>query len=1337
MREVLVSNLFKELLGPRTGDINEIFPFGKPVSEFQTGMLSPVEDEQLDVVRNNQVDNTIQPDVANGRSSLTTYQDSVSDDGDITSMVNPSLNPQKTPSTMGVSFQVECPSTPEFDVCLTWARYMPTVVAGENRFRRDPKYAILTASVDGDPVTFFDSTGKKCQEKKDAEVSFHLKSKTIENGNFVISMFFVNCLAVPDDISNAERQQYVIFQPQIRIVKKDNVALKQMRDMSYDPDHKKTELIYKNRPSYARGHMTSAIWKEIDPEIMDAATRKKFPEAVDALGFSWADRKRVPDADVTPFLTPDIRTEYIPMHSIRAPNQKWPHTMKPFPNAESFSQMWDPETLRKSLEAIPEEYSKWIGDLENAKGGTTPDKYIDDIILDCTKALERITKGIDLLVGDDDARLAFCFANKAINLQRRWNLQSQSKNVDDLDYRPFQIAFILMTIESVLHGNSKDRNICDLLWVPTGGGKTEAYLVLVAIDMAYRRLKSIRNGQSGAGVSVFTRYTLRLLSIQQFRRSLQIFAAAESLRVENTGTGSLTGWRPRSCTDTKDILWGSTPFSVGLWVGDNLTPNKLESYFDGMNKGALEALKLSPEIQKQRGISEPAQILNCPACNGILSIPNNGLAKNTSHELNLVIRSNSTTALLNNSLNQFTHPNITIDNNRTEFLELNPEYFVLKITFTSVDDTDWEQLSGFNGLWTKLERKLISESLVSEGCLQSTSAAKPGYFYKKYLTERGQKLKPYDFEIFCTSNSCPLNKKWFAGTPCGGINGNAVDMTNITKVSNDIKLTDGNSLVQVQKCFMTDDHVSDRIPIPALTVDDQVYKNLPTMIVATVDKFARLPFKPESSGLFGNAEYYNILHGYYRVTEVDDSGDVHKLRTGDTQTIIRAHRRLDQVEIPRPPNFIIQDELHLLEGPLGSMVGLYESSVDFLSETEHKIKYIASTATIKRGSDQVKSLFDRDLQVFPPNGVDVDDRFFISTKKSNEHILYDDEPGRLYLGVMAPSKGALTPIVRIWSSLAQTAKIHENNPEIDRFWTLVGYFNAVRELGGATALYRQDIKQRIKLIADHSGQESRQLDDRRKEELSGRTNSDDLPTILDKVGKRYDPARRNDAADSLFTTSMFGTGVDVGRLGLMLVNGQPKTTSAYIQSTGRVGREKGGLVVVFFRSTRPRDLSHYEYFMNHHVQLDRNVESPTVYPFANDAANQTLGPIMVGMIRNMRNPSREWQKNLSAIEMRNHWQAPEITQIAKFIETRSQNQPVNQIPDPQKIYNSVMEQRDKWMQLAQDRTVNELPYTKFNAKETPLILGDLLHESRGAAKVAFPNTPSSLRTLEGETGFGT
>ena len=220
MREILVSKLFQELLGPRTGQIDEILENNHmPVTEFQTGILSPVEEVQFDTVRNNQVDGTIQADGGTGgtRSSVSAgYQDS-SDDSEITSMVNPALHPQKTPSTMGMSFQVTCSSTPEFDICLTWARYMPTARQSP-RWQRVPKYSIFTLPGNTNSVTYFDPSGNKCSKKADAVISFHIRSKVIQNGTFLISMFIVNRTTIPEDSEN--KSQFTIFQPQIRVEKK-------------------------------------------------------------------------------------------------------------------------------------------------------------------------------------------------------------------------------------------------------------------------------------------------------------------------------------------------------------------------------------------------------------------------------------------------------------------------------------------------------------------------------------------------------------------------------------------------------------------------------------------------------------------------------------------------------------------------------------------------------------------------------------------------------------------------------------------------------------------------------------------------------------------------------------------------------------------------------------------------------------------------------------------------------------------------------------------------------------------------------------------------------------
>lgn len=1323
MREILVSNLIKDLLGPRNGIREEFNTNQMPLTEFTTGILSPKDTTKATVLDETPNLNGTFPTLP-----LPTVDGDESEEQESIAL-NPSLNPQKPSPSMGISFQVKAESSPEFKICLTWAKYLHS-----SKWLRHPKYALLSLTTNSKEVQYFDSLGKKCSEDS-AEISFHFKIVPVGN-SFFVSMFLVNESRIPEDSKNFS--EYHIFQPQIRIVFESGTERIEMKDNSYDPEIKKTELLYSNakRKSYARGHMTSVLWKEIDPEIIPDDLRKEFPDAANELGFCWVDREIIPDGKEIPFQTPDLRTEFIPMYSIPSPDIEWGiDEDEPVLYAKVFSQMWDSKELEKSLKPIVRQYGIWISSLEKTKDGVNDD-LVDKIIVECKGALERIDSGITLLVEDPDARLAFCFANMAMNRQTQW-----SRN-EDLKYRPFQIAFILLSIESILSKNSKFRDTCDLLWVPTGGGKTEAYLTLVAIDMAYRRLKSTKLGKSGSGVSVFTRYTLRLLTIQQFRRSLSMFSAAESLRVENLGDGKPIGWRPDQYTNTNDILWGSTPFSVGLWVGDGVTPNKLKSRnYKIRNRrvcriGALDQLKQKHHDSGCKSSGEPAQILNCPACNGILALPSNsssgsfhnGLDSNTPYVVTWIIKSDSDLASLQSELDGFDSDSSPIKIEDGKFSLLSRGYFALRIKF--INKNQKTSSSELNKFWNLLQNHLNLDN----SSLQSTSAARPGYFFKKYKPSRSANLVSYDFEIFCTNDSCPLHQDWFAGSPMGGINGSFVDPSTLTNISEGISLQDGNMLVEVQKCFMKKDFVSDRIPIPGTTVDDQVYKNLPTMVVATVDKFARLPFEPRASGLFGNVEYCHMLHGYYRVTEEDGKGDKHPDPIGTSTS--RSYRLLNASEIPRPPNFIIQDELHLIDGPLGSMVGLYESCVDFLSNSKYLLKYIASTATIKRGDDQIRSLFSRKLQTFPPSGVSVDDRFFIHENKF--HPLVDDKPGRLYVGVMAPGKGALTPIVRLWASLAQTAHVFRENPEIDRFWTLVGYFNAIRELGGGLSIYRQDIPSRIQELSRlEPGTTPRLLDQNTIFELSGRTSSDALPSILDDVNKEYNfKYNMTKSPDALFTTSMFGTGVDISRLGLMLVNGQPKTTSSYIQSTGRVGRSKGGLVVVFHRSTRPRDLSHYEYFMRYHTQMHRTVESPTVYPFSPGAVGRSLGPLLVGMLRNMRNPKTAWQKKNSPILMANCTAEtnPEFKTIAKFLEERGQSQPLKRTPEPDTIYDETKRCIDVWTNIA--KTVSSLEYSAYNDPDTAVVLGDMVSERDDAQPSAFHLAPQSLRDIEGETSFG-
>lgn len=1305
MRELLVTDLVKNLLGPRGGVTETLDNQHMPIFEYITGVLSPMDDTQSDTVRDFNVQGFLPSNI-----SEMNYEADDSGDDNIASMLNPSLNPQKMSSTMGISFQATASGSPEFDVCLTWARYLPDSKSAPN-WIRSPRYALLEISGDRNDEFHFDSSGKKCP-KSDAEISFYLKSRSTGGNTFFISLFLVNVTKIQDDKQTAK---YHVFQPQIRIVRKQGTEIMPIHENASDSESSKDRFLYRNRKFFARGHMTSAVWRQIDPEIISNDLKNEFVDRLNNPGFLWVDSAIIPADKAKKFLESDLRTEYIPMYSIPSPDVEWQGDAndKPVLSANDYSQMWNKDKLKEVLEPISRQYAKWILGLDKTKDGTN-DKLVDEITSECSTVLKRIDSGIQLLMDDDDARLAFCFANMAINLQSQWGRKS------DMIYRPFQIAFILMSIESIINTDSKFRDTCDLLWVPTGAGKTEAYLALVAMDMAYRRIQSIKHGKSGAGVSVFTRYTLRLLTIQQFRRSLAMFSAAEYLRVANLDKRKSIGWRPEGFTSSDSFIWGSTPFSVGLWVGQGVTPNKLGD--SGMMKngrfssrpGALTILRQNPRDPSGEG--EPAQVLDCPACKNILAVPLNkgghgmGLQAKKPHSINWIIQSDSKIDLLNSAINDFVFSGYKII--ETKFVALDSDsYFVLKITFESDSNVDAQSLNYF---WYQLQKHLQNKD--SEVFLQSTSAARPGYFYKTYLNQKNR-LVEYDFEIICTSNSCPLKVDWIGGSPMGGVNSTVPTPESLTNNSDGVVFNDGNMMLEINRCFKKSDFISDRIPIPGLTVDEQVYKTLPTMVVSTVDKFARLPFQPNAGGLFGNVEYCHMLAGFYRLI------DKHPQPEGRNT---KYYRQLSRSEIPKPPNFVIQDELHLIEGPLGSMVGLYESCVDFLSSRPKcRLKYIASTATIKHGGDQVLSLFSRDLQVFPPSGTDVDDRFFI--RESEEHALVDKKAGRLYLGVMAPGKGALTPIVRIWSCLAQTAYENRNDPEIDRFWTITGYFNAVRELAGARSLYRQDIPERINEISPTS---HRLLPEDNAFELSGRTPSDALPSILDMMNKKYP-----EAADGLFTTSMFGTGVDVSRIGLMIVNGQPKTTSSYIQSTGRVGREKGALVVVFHRATRPRDLSHYEYFLRHHRQLHRTVESPTVYPFSSGAVERALGPITVGMLRNMRTPVTNWCEKNSAISMRTDYANSEIKEIVNFLEERSQRQPEKRKPSTSKIYNESNRCIEKWRDVSAN--VNDIEYYEIDKAEKAVVLGDLLHENEDSPEAVFSNSPQSLRELEGETGFET
>jgi len=431
------------------------------------------------------------------------------------------------------------------------------------------------------------------------------------------------------------------------------------------------------------------------------------------------------------------------------------------------------------------------------------------------------------------------------------------------------------------------------------------------------------------------------------------------------------------------------------------------------------------------------------------------------------------------------------------------------------------------------------------------------------------------------------------------------------------------------------------------------------------------------------------------------------------------------------------------------MVGLYETAVDLLCQRDQNggvvvPKYIASTATVRQAKPQARALFDRQLAQFPPWATSAQDRFF--ARDSELHPLEADRPGRLYVALCAPGKGAQTPIVRTWSALLQCVYSRwqtDQSDEVDRFWTLVGYFNAIRELAGALSLFRQDIPERM---AFDVGSQSRPLDNWL--ELSSRASSLELPALLERL-----TVTAPDALDAVFATSMFGTGVDVDRLSLMVMHGQPKTTASYIQATGRVGRRSGGMIVTLLRASRPRDLDHYEFFTGYHRALHRHVEPITVAPFSPRARERGLGPLAVILLRHAAHlgghpvdPAWRTQQRLSgaffaqAGRMGPHRHDPEVSVIPELFERRARHQPDGRQPPVGVAAQEAASELDRWGSLAHlnpdtDRFVYNEPAV-LRPPERHVVLGDAQHRSAGLSE-AFENAPQSLREVEETTGFKT
>ncbi|MFF4019258.1 helicase-related protein [Streptomyces sp. NPDC001843] len=954
VREEMVARLRRELLGPDVlagDDPVEVLTQDAPITRYPIGVLFPRAADREALQRQKE-------DVAEveGLDEAPLLVNEGLDEAG--GSAEPPASGDRRPSTMGLTFAVASKLSPEIVVSARAAVYDPVDAEGRSVSARRAE-----ARTTGDqrehwrrrelelPDAPVDVTrpGTRVTDLVPAKVQLHVlvRPAAQSSGTVTVTVTLINADVVSErDLQDA----FALFQPSLRVRATNGASAFVERSAALsavDSELAMSRLLHRHAPTFAVGHGCSAHWDWTPPQV----------------GVT----------DIEPAAISEIRSEFLPTHEVLLTDSN-PEIDSSALGMLGLAERADDEVIA-ALRGLALGYEQWIEAKasEAAALAGTPYEEPANVQLDvCREALGRIREGIRVLVDKPEVMEAFRLANRAMAQQRArsaW-VKNGRKGVPDLSaqrWRPFQIAFMLLCLRGIDDPNHPDREISDLLWFPTGGGKTEAYLGLIAFTTFLRRL---RRANDGGGVTVLMRYTLRLLTLQQFERATILICAMERMRRGDPGR------------------LGEEGISIGMWVGKSATPNDLETAAEKLNK-----LRGGQTLQTEN----PVQLHACPWCGTALDAHN-----------------------------------------------------------YSVDQQN-----------VRMEVR------------------------------------------------CP-------GSDCDFASG-----------------------------------------LPVHLVDETVYKARPTLVIATVDKFASMPWRKQTAALFNRD------------------------RRGDATP---------------PPELIVQDELHLISGPLGTLTGLYETAVDALADQP---KVIASTATIRRAADQGRYLFDRDVRQFPPAGLDARDSWF--AVETDRRI----KATRRYVGLLAPGTSQSTLLIRTYAALLHQAMCADTDDEVrDAYWTLVGYFNSLRLLSAAELQVNDDVEDYLRLLADRDGTAVRPSN--RYSELTSRVDASLIPARLKEIEKRYpDP----DVRDVLLATNMIAVGVDVDRLGLMAVMGQPQTTAEYIQATSRVGRAHPGLVAVMLNSVRPRDRSHYENFLHFHSALYREVESTSVTPFSARSRDRGLHAVVVALAR--------------------------------------------------------------------------------------------------------------------------
>ena len=920
------------------------------------------------------------------------------------------------PSSMAVSFLVELPPGAVLEFVATAGRYeqFEVTVAGAKRtwWRRQPvrlaarfDRACLSGVNGVVRPTKLDITGLGQEQR----LSVELRARPYAGPDGSTDRTLATACLVNRSTATGAPDELSLFQVHfgLRCLLPDGTShpcvLPYPARLGAAPDleDKQVALLYRDQQTFAVGHGCAADWSDPVDGRAERVTAEVLPQVQ------------------VPSMTNEV---------------KGPDGASLESRMDELAGLVPSRDGSQGLTSLIAGYGQWIESIES-QAAVLPSEHAESAtanIQECRRALDRMREGLKLLQTDALVAEAFKLANHAMLLQqlrhpvrepraikwdakrRVWAFSEPYAPVTTVDvpagkgcWRPFQIAFLLMSIGSTARHNDEDRDNVELIWFPTGGGKTEAYLGLSAFTIFLRRLQALKRKtpDEDAGVQVLMRYTLRLLTAQQFQRATALLCAMEHIR------------RARP-----DKL-GSKPFSIGIWVGG--TPNTRGQALD-----AHKAIEKGDEPDRDSVVLD-----KCPWCRARMGpIQRPG-------------RSGKSFEILGHSIRAHPHG-------------------------------------------------------------------------------------PQTVVAHCPDPHC----EFFQELP-------------------------------VQ--FIDDDIYDPKVPPVSL-------------LIGTVDKFAMIAWRPASRRIFGIGE--------------------------------------DGSRVTSPPGLVLQDELHLISGPLGSMVGLFETLIEELCTDRRvsmtKPKIVTSTATIRGYREQVRAVFARDsVTLFPPSGLSAADSYFGSFARNEDGSL---KPGRLYVGVNAPGLGSMqTTQIRAFTALLQ-APVALPEKERDPWWTLLMFFNSLRELGGGLTLFQSDILDYIDVVRRRAGADWPSMRKFRQiKELTGRLENSEVREALAALEVTA-PGESPAPVDACLASNIIEVGVDVDRLSLLAVVGQPKTTAQYIQVTGRVGRkwwERPGLIVTLYSASKPRDRSHFEKFRTYHERLYAQVEPTSVTPFSRPAVQRALHAAMVAFVR--------------------------------------------------------------------------------------------------------------------------